>query len=141
MSEIRFFSRVLGSLLLSVFISSSATSLTAQTAPDNAPQAAPPAKAPTRVASAVQEKKLTKRVAPVYPKDAFDAKLTGIISLEIIIGVDGKVTHIRPVSNGDPLLIKAAEDAVKQWIYKPTLVDKMPIEVLTIVSINFKVGE
>jgi len=140
MSEIRFFSRVLGSLLLTVFISISAT---AQNSPDNAPQpqSAPPAKAPTRVASAVQEKKLTKRVAPVYPKDAFDAKLTGIISLEVTIGIDGKVTHMRPVSNGDPILIKAAEDAVKQWVYKPTLVDKMPIEVLTIVSINFKVGE
>ena len=140
MSEIRFFSRVLGTLLLTVFISISAT---AQNSPDNAPQpqSAPPAKAPTRVASAVQEKKLTKRVAPVYPKDAFDAKLTGIISLEVTIGIDGKVTHMRPVSNGDPILIKAAEDAVKQWVYKPTLVDKMPIEVLTIVSINFKVGE
>jgi len=140
MSEIRFFSRVLGSLLLTVFISISAT---AQNSPDNAPQpqSAPPTKAPTRVASAVQEKKLTKRVAPVYPKDAFDAKLTGIISLEVTIGIDGKVTHMRPVSNGDPILIKAAEDAVKQWVYKPTLVDKMPIEVLTIVSINFKVGE
>jgi protein TonB len=138
MSEIRCISRVLGTLLLTVFISISAM---AQTSPGKVPQAAAPAKAPTRVASAVQEKKLIKRVAPVYPKDAFDAKLTGIISLEVTIGVDGKVTHIRPVSNGDPLLIKAAEDAVKQWIYKPTLVDKMPIEVLTIVSINFKVGE
>ena len=38
-------------------------------------------------------------------------------------------------------MILAAEDAVKRWVYKPTLVDKMPIEVLTIVSINFKVGE
>jgi len=124
--------------MLAGFISSS---VAAQTSPDSAPQATPPAKAPTRVASAVQEKKLTKRVAPVYPKEAFDSKLTGIISLEVIIGADGKVTQVRPVSKGDPLLVKAAEDAVKQWVYKPTLIDKMPVEVVTLVSINFKVGE
>jgi protein TonB len=100
-----------------------------------------PEKVPTRVPAAVQEKKLTKKVDPVYPKEAFDAKLTGVISLEVTIGVDGKVTKVRPVSNGDPMLIKAAEDAVKQWVYKPTMVDKMPVEVLTIVSIKFKVGE
>jgi outer membrane biosynthesis protein TonB len=64
-----------------------------------------------------------------------------VISLEVTIGFDGKVTKVRPVSNGDPLLVKAAEDAVKQWVYKPTMVDKMPVEVLTIVSIKFKVGE
>jgi protein TonB len=116
-------------------------SVPAQTPPENAPPAAAPAKTPIRVASAVQEKKLTKKVAPVYPKEAFDAKLTGVISLEVTIGVDGKVTNVRPVSTGNALLIKAAEDAVRQWVYKSTVVDKMPVEVMTIVSINFKVGE
>jgi protein TonB len=125
-------------VLLASFVS---VSVPAQTPPQNTPQAAAPAKAPIRVASAIQEKKLTKKVAPLYPKEAFDAKLTGVISLEVTIGADGKVTNVRPVSNGNALLIKAAEDAVRQWVYKPTVVDKMPIEVLTIVSINFKVGE
>ena len=124
--------------MLAVFAS---VSVPAQTPPENTPPAAAPAKTPVRVASAVQEKKLTKKVDPIYPKEAFDSKLTGVINLEVTIGVDGKVTNVRPVSNGDAQLIKAAEDAVKQWIYKPTLVDKMPIEVLTIVSIKFKVGE
>jgi TonB family protein len=138
MSEISCFNRVFGSVLLAMFISGS---MPAQTPPDAPSQPDAQSKSPVRVASAVQEKKLTKRVPPVYPKEAFDSKLTGVISLEVTIGVDGKVTHVRPVSNGDPLLIKAAEDAVKQWIYKPTVVDRMPVEVLTIVSINFKVGE
>ena len=110
-----------------------AVSLSAQT----------PAKPATRVSSAEQEKKLTKKVNPVYPKEAFDSKLTGVISLETTIGVDGKVTNLRLIGTGNELLVKAAEDAVKQWVYKPTK-DKetgMPIEVVTIVQINFKVGD
>jgi protein TonB len=109
----------------------------------NAPSAAAPAKAPVHVAAADQDKKVTKRVAPVYPKDAYDAKLTGVINLEVTIGVDGKVTNVAQRGKGDDALVKAAMDAVKQWVYKPTK-DKesgMPVEVITIVSINFKVGE
>ena len=138
MSETRFMKCVSLSVLLAIFVS---VSVPAQTPPENTPSTAAPSKTPVRVASAVQEKKLTKKVDPLYPKEAFDAKLTGVITLEVTLGVEGKVKNVRPVSNGNALLIKAAEDAVRQWVYKPTLVDKMPVEVLTIVSINFKVGE
>jgi len=106
-------------------------------------QTPPQANPPTRIASAEQEKKLTKRVAPIYPKEAFDAKLTGVITLETTIGVDGKVTNVRLIGKGEDLLVKAAMTAVKQWVYKPTK-DKetgKPIEVVTIVQLNFKVGE
>jgi protein TonB len=117
-------------------------SISAQTPqPENTPPAAATAKAPKRVPSAEQEKMLKKKVAPIYPKDAYDAKLTGVISLETTIGVDGKVTNLRLIGLGDPLLVKAAEDAVKQWVYKPTMEKGMPIEVVTIVQLNFKVGE
>jgi len=108
--------------------------------PDSPPATAS-AIVPTHVPAAQQEKKLTKKVAPVYPKEAFDAKLTGVVNLETTIGVDGKVTNVRPIGNADALLLKAAEDAVKQWVYKPTTINGMKVEVITIVSINFKVGE
>ena len=108
--------------------------------PDS-PATETPAKAPTRISAAEQEKKLLKRVAPVYPKEAFDAKLTGIVSLETTINTDGKVTNVRPLGNASPLLVKAAEDAVRQWVYMPTVVSKVRVEVITIVSINFKVGD
>ena len=104
-------------------------------------QTATPAKVPTRVAAAEQEKKITKKVNPRYPKEAFDAKITGLISLETTIGVDGKVTNVRPLTTGDAALIKAAVDAVKQWVYKPTKINGMYVEVMTIVQVNFKVGE
>jgi TonB family protein len=97
--------------------------------------------AATRVSAAEQEKRLTKRVNPKYPKEAFDAKLTGIITLETIIGTDGKVTSVRLIGKGEDLLVKSAMDAVKQWLYKPYKVDGKPVAVMTMVTINFKVGE
>jgi protein TonB len=114
----------------------------AQTPPQSdTPPATASANVPTHVPAAQQEKKLTKKVAPVYPKEAFDAKLTGIVNLETTISIDGKVTNVRPIGNANTLLVKAAEDAVKQWVYKPTTINGMKVEVITIVSINFKVGE
>ena len=128
-----------GAVILSAAV---ALSVSGQTEPQaNTPPANASTTAPTHVPAAQQEKKLTKRVAPVYPKEAFDAKLTGIVNLETTISVDGKVTNLRPIGNADPILLKAAEDAVKQWVYKPTTVNGMKVEVITIVSINFKVGE
>jgi protein TonB len=98
--------------------------------------------APTRVSSAEQEKKLTKKVNPVYPKEAFDSKLTGVINLETTIGADGKVENVRPLGTGNnEVLIKAAVDAVKQWVYKPTKINGMNVAVVTIVTIKFQVGE
>ena len=114
----------------------------AQTEPQTStPPATAPATPPTHVPAAQQEKKLSKRVNPVYPKEAFDAKLTGIVNLETTIDADGKVTNVRPIGNANELLVKAAEDAVKQWVYKPTTINGMKVVVITIVSINFKVGE
>jgi protein TonB len=128
-----------GAIILTV---SGALFVSAQTEPkSDTPPAAASANVPTHVPAAQQEKKLTKKVAPVYPKEAFDAKLTGIVNLETTIGVDGKVTNVRPIGNANSVLLKAAEDAVKQWVYKPTTINGMKVEVITIVSINFKVGE
>jgi TonB family protein len=115
----------------------------AQTAPDASQPAAAATTTPRRVSSAEQEKLLKKKVDPVYPKEAFDAKITGIVTLDVTIGVDGKVTNVALRGKADNLLVKAAMDAVKQWVYKPTK-DKatnMPIEVMTLVQLNFKVGD
>jgi len=132
------------SFLFGTIILTAAGALFASSQTDRKSDSPPPtasANVPTHVPAAQQEKKLTKKVAPVYPKEAFDAKLTGVVNLETTIGVDGKVTNVRPIGNADALLLKAAEDAVKQWIYKPTTINGMKVEVITIVSINFKVGE
>ena len=136
MSKIMF---LFGAIILTV---AGVLFVSAQTEPkSDTPPATASANVPTHVPAAQQEKKLTKKVAPVYPKEAFDAKLTGIVNLETTIDVDGKVINLRPIGNASPVLVKAAEDAVKQWVYKPTTINGMKVEVITIVSINFKVGE
>jgi len=136
MSKIKFlFGAIILTGAVAIFVS-------AQTEPQSdTPPANASASVPTHVPAAQQEKKLTRKVAPVYPKEAYDAKMTGIVNLETTIGIDGKVTSVRPIGNANSLLVKAAEDAVKQWVYKPTTVNGMKVEVITIVSINFKVGE
>ena len=136
MSKIKFlFGAIILTGAVAIFVSAQ-TEPQSDTPPSNAS-----ASVPTHVPAAQQEKKLTKKVAPVYPKEAYDAKMTGIVNLETTIGIDGKVTSVRPIGNANSLLVKAAEDAVKQWVYKPTTVNGMKVEVITIVSINFKVGE
>ena len=65
------------------------------------------------------------------------------VLLQIKIDETGNVTEVHPVSTADarierdPTLIKAAEDAVKQWKYEPTLLNGQPIAVLTTVTVTF----
>lgn len=75
-----------------------------------------------------------------YPRLARQARVQGTVVLHATIGKDGKVTNLTVVS-GDPLLSKAAMDAVRQWQYQPTLLDGKPIEVETTVSITFTLDE
>ena len=61
---------------------------------------------------------LIKTVSPIYPAEASEKKVQGIVRLHVILDRDGKVSQIQVV-NGDPLLVSAAIEAVKQWAYKP----------------------
>jgi len=56
--------------------------------------------------------------------------------LEAVIGKDGSIQNLRVIT-GHPLLIKAAQDAVSQWRYKPTMLNGEPVEVVTTVTVNF----
>jgi len=76
-------------------------------------------------------------VQPVYPAIAKNAGVTGVVVIEATIGPDGKVidaTVLRSV----PLLDQAALDAVRQWEYKPTLLNGVAVPVVMTVTINFK---
>ncbi len=89
-----------------------------------------------RVGGRVQEAKLRKRVMPVYPPLARQARIQGTVRLNAIIGIDGKVKNLTVVS-GHPLLVPAAIEAVSQWEYEPTLLNGEPVEVVTIIDVNF----
>ena len=76
------------------------------------------------------------QVRPVYPPLAKQARIQGVVVLEAVIGKDGTIQNLRVIT-GHPLLIKAAQDAVSQWQYKPTMLNGEPVEVVTTVTVNF----
>jgi len=76
---------------------------------------------------------------PVYPAVAKQAHISGTVVLHCMIGKDGSVQALEYIS-GPPLLMKSAMDAVRQWTYKPTLLNGEPVEVDTTVSVIFTLG-
>ena len=76
---------------------------------------------------------------PVYPPLARQARIQGNVILHAIIDKDGRVAQLEVIS-GHPLLVQSALDAVKQWRYKPTLLNGDPVEVDTTITVTFTMG-
>jgi TonB family protein len=89
-----------------------------------------------RVGDRVQEMALTSNPRPVYPEEAKRQGIEGVVTLEAVIGKDGTVQSLSVIS-GDPLLVPPALEAVKQWEYRPTLLNGAPVEVTTQIQVNF----
>lgn len=90
---------------------------------------------PLRVGS-VPGSPIVKRVKAIHPPAARQARVTGTVILEIKVGVDGKVTDAK-VLRGIPLLDQAALDAVRQWEYRPMLLNAEFIPTVRTVSVTF----
>jgi TonB family protein len=89
------------------------------------------------VSQGVSQGLLYKKVAPSYPQNALRMHIEGTVELLATISKEGNITHIKVVT-GDPQLARAASDAVKQWKYKPYLLNGEPVEIQTGVTVNFK---
>jgi TonB family protein len=89
-----------------------------------------------RVGGNVQTAMLAKRVEPVYPQAAIQAGITGSVKLSVVLDKEGMVQQMQSQS-GHPLLVPAAIEAVRQWEYKPTLLNGKPVEVATVVEVMF----
>ena len=89
-----------------------------------------------RVSSGVTQGMVVKRVEPAYPAIAKTARVQGTVILAAVIGKDGTIQNLHVVS-GHPLLQGAAMDAVKQWRYKPYILNGEPVEVDTQVEVHF----
>jgi protein TonB len=89
-----------------------------------------------RVSSGVSTGLLIRRVNPTYPPLARQARIQGQVVLHAVISKDGSIENLTLVS-GHPMLAPAAIDAVKQWKYKPYLLNGEPVEVDTEVQVNF----
>src|SRR5208282_2684694 len=84
--------------------------------------------------------RLLKRVDPSYPLEAMQQRIEGTVRLHAVIGDDGKVLGLEPVS-GPPLLVEAAVIAVRQWRYGPTFFDGRRIQVYDDVRLVFRLPE
>jgi TonB family protein len=108
--------------------------LTREVAPVPQPSIAVPKR--IRVSSGVSQGLLESKVNPEYPADAREARIQGVVVLKVQIDEEGNVVQVELVS-GHPLLAEAAIEAVKQWKYKPYLLNGNPIAVETQVMVNF----
>jgi TonB family protein len=89
-----------------------------------------------RIAQSLGEKLLISKVQPNYPEPARSRRIQGAVVLRATIGADGVVRNLEVVS-GHPMLTTAAINAVKQWIYRPYVVNGQPIEVETQITVSF----
>jgi len=91
------------------------------------------------VSSSDAKAHLTKNVVPVYPPLAKDLRLQGKVKVQVVISKTGMVESTNVVS-GHPLLVQAAINAVKQWQYRPFLVDGQPVTASTEIDVPFSLG-
>ena len=88
------------------------------------------------VEAALQQTKLLHQTPPVYPTEARMMHLQGSVKLQLTIGTDGRVSSAKALE-GHPMLANAAIAAVRNWTYRPTLLDGQAIEVTTTIEIRF----
>jgi protein TonB len=103
-------------------------------APVSLPKAVP---STLRISQGVSQGLLIKRVQPTYPPTALAMRIQGAVQLEATINKEGNITNLKTVK-GDPVLARAASAAVKQWRYKPYYLDGAPVEIETLITVNFK---
>ena len=113
------------------------------TPPVAAPPPAPPKptvrRAPrvVKVGGDVRPPVLLQNVKPVYPELARQVRVSGLVRLQAVIAIDGKIKNLNVVS-GHPLLRPAALAAVREWVYAPTLLNGEPVEVALQIDVNFR---
>src|SRR5689334_5899373 len=102
------------------------------------PVAVPKVAAPqrVRVSQGVTQGLLIHKVQPAYPPLARQARIQGSVLLQALISKGGTIENLRVIS-GHPMLSPAAIDAVKQWRYKPYILNGERVEVETQITVNF----
>jgi protein TonB len=89
--------------------------------------------------SHMSEGDLVKKVLPAYPPLARSARIQGTVVLQAMISKQGTIENLR-LSSGHPLLAPAAIEAVRQWRYRPYILNGEPVEVDTQITVNFSLA-
>jgi TonB family protein len=95
---------------------------------------------PPPVGGNLQEPRLVKKVSPAYPALARSLRIEGTVRFTATIRNDGAVQNVQLVS-GHKMLIQSATAAVKQWIYRPAVLNGKPVEVTTQIDVKFTLNE
>jgi len=121
---------------------SPAPRVTLRSSTTSSPLASPAMDAPggIRVGGNVQSANLIQQVRPAYPPLAKQARIQGLVRFNALIGGDGLVKNLQ-VTSGHPMLVQAALEAVKLWVYKPTLLNGAPVDVITTIDVNFTLND
>lgn len=105
---------------------------------------ASPTRTPSRIriGGAVQATKVLNMVKPVYPEALQQTGVEGTVLMRGVISTEGKLLSLESMNSlVHPDLVKAATDAVSQWQYQPSLLNGVPVEIVTTITVNFKLGE
>lgn len=102
-------------------------------------QEAPSADEPVRVSGGVMNGQAISKVPPEYPAEAKEQRITGTVVLHAIIGKDGTVQELVVIS-GPKELQNSALDAVRQWVYKPYLLNGNPVAVDTTINVTYSLA-
>jgi protein TonB len=93
-----------------------------------------------KVGGAVIAASIIRKTPPTYPQLAKSARVQGVVHLAAIIAKDGSIQELHSLG-GPALLIQAAMDAVKTWLYKPTMLNGEPVQVETTIDVNFTLNQ
>jgi outer membrane biosynthesis protein TonB len=91
--------------------------------------------APVRVSGGVMARNLLTKVLPVFPEEAKKQRVNGLVTFHAIIGTDGRIKDLQVIS-GPELLRASYLDAVRQWTYKPYLLNGAPVMVETTIALH-----
>jgi protein TonB len=87
----------------------------------------------------MREGMLVRRIEPRYPPAAIIARIEGPVKIKAIITREGIIKQAEVLS-GSPLLVGAALEAIRQWRYRPYILNGEPVEVETEITVNFVLG-
>jgi TonB family protein len=94
-----------------------------------------------RVGGNVYAAKLISQVKPEYPEEAQQQGIEGTVILRAVIGMNGRILSLKADNDADPVLVTAAMEAVRQWRYVPTLLNGEPVEIVTTITVGFRLDE
>jgi len=107
--------------------------------PQPAARVATPAAQRTNVSTTAASEIVSRSVQPDYPMLARQMKVQGSVVMQALIGRDGLIEDLHVLS-GPPILANAAEEAVRQWHFKPHFVGSLPVETRANITVNFTIS-